>query len=237
MIRNKRRFHPSTCRGFHRPISFRVALFLLGALLAACSGLPFLQPASGTPAAQNGMEDTALAETHAISANTAVPMGGYPLPEDSSPVLPAEPKAITPDPNSFNMFLPIIFNELPPTYPFELQSTGVMAIQGIYGCTWIGLGGQIFDLSGVPLMNLVLHLEGTWDGKSVAVETLSGSKPDPYGPAGYEFILGNQTLDSSQTLWIEVRDATNKAISAPVFINTYNDCTRNLILINFNQIR
>lgn len=231
--------------GSRLPTSAWTGLFLIGMLLPACSGLPgILQPVMGTPLSMESMVATVKAEIPAtaeaestLPAYTSPPIGGYPLPEDEPAGTTGEPKAATPGSITYAIFLPLIFNQLPPNYPFALQSTGVMAIQGIYGCTWIGVGGQIFDLSGAPQKNLILHLEGTWGGKKVVMEALSGSQPDPYGPAGYEFILGNQPLDSNQQLWIQVRDATNKAISERVYLNTFNDCARNLTLINFNQVR
>jgi hypothetical protein len=162
-------------------------------------------------------------------------MGVYP-PPDSSGVenTPASKAAPTPGPNA--VFLPAIVNEKPADYPFVLQSTGVMAIQGFSGCSWAGVAGQVFDLAGKPFPNLILHLEGLWAGKAVSVEALSGSAPT-YGPAGYEFVLGTQTMDSTQMLWVQMFDATNKEISARITFDTYNDCARNLILVNFDQVR
>jgi hypothetical protein len=237
MIRKRDDVPQSMRGGSRRPTAHRAGLYLLIALLAACSSPPSGQSASGAPAALDGKEEATPAVMDTASADSIAPAGGYPAPGESSPSLPDAPKAVTPGGAAYAMFLPVIVNELPPIYPFALNPTSNIAIQGINGCNWIGVGGQIFDLAGTPLQNLVLHLEGIWNGKPIAMEALSGSKPDPYGPAGYEFVLGNQTLDSNQKLWIQVRDATNKAISAPVYINTYNDCTRNLILINFNQVR
>jgi hypothetical protein len=173
-------------------------------------------------------------ETVAPATPTVEAAGVYPPPEAAT-ANASSPKAGT-TPGGSTIFLPAIVNERPPDYPFELQSTGVIPIQGFYGCNWEGIAGQVFDLAGIPFQNLILHLEGAWAGNSISVEKLTGSATQ-YGPAGYEFVLGTQTMDSSQALWIQVLDATHKAISARVYLNTYNDCARNLILVNFNQMR
>jgi len=218
------------------------AACLLGAvILTGCSG------ASSTPAGASGtaslpvgggsipaVEEPDL-ETASPAAPTVEALGVYPPPASATAENSSSPKvAGTPGTNS--VFLPAIVNEKPPEYPFELQSTGVMAIQGFYGCNWEGVAGQVFDLAGIPIQNLILHLEGSWAGNAVSTEKLSGSASQ-YGPAGYEFLLGTQTRDSTQALWIQVFDATHKAISARIYLDTYNDCARNLILVNFNQIR
>jgi hypothetical protein len=209
-------------------------------LLCACANVSgFVTPAEETsdsgvvtlPAGGNSLSESIPA------AVTPLPLGGYPAPVSDDSESLTQAKAATAMPGGYAMYLPLIANQMPSSYPFELQSSGVFAIQGMNDCDWSGVGGQVFDLAGAPLPNLILHLEGTWDGASVVREALSGSSPDPYGPAGYEFVLGDSPLDSSQALWIQVRDATGKQISERVYFNTYADCSHNLVLINFNQVR
>lgn len=213
-------------------------ILVLAIVLTACSGLPgFLQPVPETPFSQ--ADSTPQIEATAIGnpPDAAPPSGGYPEPDSTKGGQSSQAKAVTPIPGSFAMYLPLIANQIPPSYPFELQKSGVVTMQGMEGCNWAGVAGLVFDLSDAPLKNLVLHLEGNWAGQDIVMEALSGSKPDPYGASGYEFVLGNQSLASSQTLWIQVRDAAKKEISDRIFLNTYDDCTRNLVLVNFNQVR
>jgi hypothetical protein len=206
------------------------ALIALG-LLAGCAA------SSGTAEATSSIPIGGLDATSAASASTPASdaMGVYPPPADGAEVT-VGPKAVPHAVGTNAVYLPAIINEKPPQYSFEVQQTGVLAVQGFFGCNWIGVAGQVFDMSGAPIQNLILHLEGIWNGSSVSGEALSGSAGQ-YGPAGYEFILGTQTLDSTQTLWVQVQDATHKQLSARVYLNTYNDCARNLILVNFVQVR
>ena len=223
-------------RSMRRRIS--VACILGVWVLAGCSKTPAV--ATQTPVLSElpiggGATESPVSETVAPSTPTVETAGVYPPPESATADNSSAPKAVG-TPGSNSVFLPAIINQKPPEYPFELQSTGVMPIQGFYGCSWEGVAGQVFDLAGIPIQNLILHLEGFWAGQTISAEKLSGSATQ-YGPAGYEFLLGTQTLDSSQSLWIQVFDATHKEISARVYLDTYNDCARNLILVNFNQVR
>jgi hypothetical protein len=205
------------------------ALIVLG-LLAGCASSGTAESTASLPIGGLDATDAATASTPASDA-----LGVYPPPADGAEIT-VGPKAAPHAVGTNAVYLPAIINEKPPQYSFEVQQTGVLAVQGFFGCNWIGVAGQVFDLSGAPIQNLILHLEGIWNGSSVSSEALSGSAGQ-YGPAGYEFILGTQTLDSTQTLWVQVQDATHKQLSTRVYLNTYNDCARNLILVNFVQVR
>ncbi|MGB7537536.1 MAG: hypothetical protein WBM17_03260 [Anaerolineales bacterium] len=221
------RFRPGTVQ-----TGLAAAVLILLGLLAGCAGA-----SSGTAEPPASAPIGGLDATGAASASTPLSdaMGVYPPPADGAGVT-LDPKAVPHAVGTNAVYLPAIINEKPPQYPFEVQQTGVLAVQGFSGCDWIGVAGQVFDMSGAPIKNLILHLEGFWNGNSVSREALSGSA-DQYGPAGYEFVLGTQTLDSTQSLWIQVQDATHKELSPRVYLNTYNDCARNLILVNFVQVR
>jgi hypothetical protein len=171
------------------------------------------------------------------STPTVEAAGVYPPPGSSTEGTAAQPKAVTPSEGGSSIFLPVIANEQAPLYPFELQTSGVIAMQGFYGCSWSGVAGILFGLDDIPIDNLFLHLEGTWGGSPVNREVLSGTASQ-YNPTGaYEFILGTQTLDSVHTLWVQIRDSTGKEISPRISFDTYNDCRLNLIWISFNQVR
>jgi hypothetical protein len=215
---------------------------ILGMLvLTACSGAPSalapsveISPLPSGGSSSPSPEFTA-AENTPTAGHSVEAQGVYP-PPGSATEGTSQPKALG-TPGSNAIYLPAIINEKFPEYPFELQQSGVIAMQGFYGCNWIGVAGLVFGLNEIPINNLILHLEGFWAGKAISVETLSGSAPQ-YGTAGgYEFILGTQPADSTQALWIQVLDATHKELSARIYLDTYNDCARNLILVNFNQVR
>jgi hypothetical protein len=234
--------------------NFRIVKFRKGFQTAFCAvglcGLWFLSACSGSPSNSNPTRDESIAPNGGVEESaseifdanyppaatpTSDAAGVYPPPESKSTTGNGDSKAVSPS-GTDSVFLPAIINEKPPLYPFEIQQTGVLAVQGFFGCNWSGIAGQVFNQTEVPIQNLIVHLEGFWNGNPVSVDVLSGSATQ-YGPAGYEFVLGDQLLGSSQTLWIQLRDADHKNISARVYLDTYNDCSRNLILVNFIQVR
>lgn len=116
----------------------------------------------------------------------------------------------------------------PPTY---LAST-------IYhpeaGCNWLGVAGLAVDKNNSPVLYLVVHLSGTIDGKPVDYLTLTGTAP-AYGQSGFEFVLGDRPIASNGTLWIQLLDQAEKALTDKVYFNTYEDCNRNLIFFRFTK--
>lgn len=105
-----------------------------------------------------------------------------------------------------------------------------------FGCNWIGVAGQVFDLQGRPVMGVRVWLRGTYNGKRVDLLSLT-LESSPYGPSGFEFTLGDTPLNSTGQLSIQLLDQANIPISDRVYFDTFEDCQKNLILINFKQIR
>jgi hypothetical protein len=125
-------------------------------------------------------------------------------------------------------------------YAFVLQND-INAIESTlfkpnFGCNWIGVAGQVFDLQSRPVMGVRVWLRGTYNGKRVDLLSLT-LESSPYGPSGFEFTLGDAPLNSSGQLSIQLLDQANIPISDRVYFDTFEDCQKNLIIINFKQIR
>jgi hypothetical protein len=104
------------------------------------------------------------------------------------------------------------------------------------GCTWMGVGGVITDLAGNPAPGVTLLLDGMLGFDAYHQNTISGAAPQ-YGQGGYEFYLGG-TLNASQaTLSIQILADDGNPISEQIYFDTYSDCQRNLILIDFRQLQ
>ncbi|MEN8171580.1 MAG: hypothetical protein ABFS03_01735 [Chloroflexota bacterium] len=103
------------------------------------------------------------------------------------------------------------------------------------GCNWLGLAGQIFDLNGVPKKDTVVEVGGLLNGKKVLGLSLTGVI-DLYGPGSYEIKLADKALVSQKTVWVQVKDGNGKVLSPKIFINTYSNCDKNLILLNFVEV-
>ena len=100
----------------------------------------------------------------------------------------------------------------------------------------MGLGGQVFALNGAPLKFLTVHLGGTLGGGTLDVLTLTGTAPQ-YGEGGYEFTLADSVIASNDSVWVELLDQGGLPLSDKIYFDTYADCERNQILINFQQTR
>lgn len=104
------------------------------------------------------------------------------------------------------------------------------------GCEWLVVAGQVWDLTGEEIPRLTLHLFGELAGYTIDQYMISGSAP-VYGESGYEFALENMVVDSEDSLYIQLEDTNGLALSHPYAIETFADCQKNLILVNFKQVR
>ena len=65
---------------------------------------------------------------------------------------------------------------------------------------------------------------------------MTGTAPE-YGKGGYEFVLADQPIASTNTLWIQLLDQADLPLSDKIYFSTYDTCEQNLILINFQQVK
>lgn len=106
------------------------------------------------------------------------------------------------------------------------------------GCEWLVIAGQVWDLQGDPITGLTLHLFGEVNGYAIDQFVLTGAEEAiVYGESGYEFALENQVVDSDGSLFIQLVDTNQLSLSLPYALQTFDDCQRNLILVNFKQVR
>ena len=126
----------------------------------------------------------------------------------------------------------------PTIVPFALQANSPVYIQN-FGhseakCQWLGVAGQVFDKSDQPMPNLVVAIKGLLNGKKIDMVALTGfPQANIYGPGGYEIVLSDSTSNSVQPLTIQLFDLKGNTLSNVVDFATFQDCTKNLIIINF----
>ena len=189
--------------------------------------------------------------------NTVITQQSSPIP--SQPILPSltplssATSLPTQSPTPTSTSARVLTNTPPPTvllavppqitpseFSFVVQQESPIAIQNNMhldlDCGWTGVGGQAFDLSGAPVLGLVVKLRGSFAGISLDVLSLTGSAAQiGYGPGGYEFTLGDEPIDSNSTLSVQLVDHAGLPLSDEVVFSTFADCDKNLILINFVQ--
>jgi hypothetical protein len=116
-------------------------------------------------------------------------------------------------------------------------STSSLAFHPEAGCNWMGVAGQVFDLSGAPISGQQVRIGGVLAGKPLDMLSLTGLT-SAYGTAGfYEFTLGDKPIASKGTLWVQLLDQAGLAMSEKIYFDTYDNCDKNLIFINFKQVR
>jgi hypothetical protein len=108
-------------------------------------------------------------------------------------------------------------------------------------CKWMGIAGQVFDANGKPVAGIKVIVTGTLNGALINQDGTTVSADDPkvlhtYGPSPYEIQVSSQPIDSQGTLAVQLVDANGNALSRKILVNTYQDCQKNLVLLNFIQV-
>jgi hypothetical protein len=156
----------------------------------------------------------------------------------------------TPRPTFTALASPTFFSLIPPTATPKPTSTPeapfgatVNAIESIIiphlqasACNWLGVGGTVEDSNNSPIVGMVVRVVGTLNGKSVNLTTVSGVSPD-YGKSGFEFQLGTVPVSSNDSLYLQLLDQAGLPLSDNIYIDTFNDCKKNLILVRFKKNR
>lgn len=126
----------------------------------------------------------------------------------------------------------------PQSYTFTVQQGNPSYLQNFahveQGCNWLGVVGQVFDKTGQPINRMVVRVEGFLGSQSLDALGMT-SLATAYGPGGYEIELSDNPINSSGTLSIALFNLEGERVSAYVPFNTYTDCSKNLILINFQE--
>lgn len=186
-------------------------------------------PATITPI---GLPPTWTPQPTAILTETPTPRPSItPLPSDTP----------FPTPTSFftaTATVPASRTPRPTGVPFNNTVTYYesTAFQPGTDCSWFGVAGQVLDAGNNPLQGNILRVGGSVPGKTFfpALTTLSGIDT-AYGPSGFQFVLGVPPVDSRNSLYIQLFDQSGSPLSEQVFLQTYNDCKRNLVFVRFKQ--
>ena len=147
----------------------------------------------------------------------------------------------TPSPTPTFTASPIIISTAT-LLPFKLQSASPVYIKNFNypdkGCNWLGVAGQVFDVDGNPINNLVVVIKGRLGEKAISSAMLTGLKEaNSYGPGGYEIFLNDKVIGSTKSLLIYINDLNGNELTPKIEFDTFADCNKNLIIINFQAIK
>ncbi|MCJ7432778.1 MAG: hypothetical protein MUO77_04755 [Anaerolineales bacterium] len=105
-----------------------------------------------------------------------------------------------------------------------------------FGCNWQGIAGSVLDVNNAEVFGLVIRLVGTYDGKTKDIIVISGSAPVYGSKSGFEFALGTAPISSKGKLYLQLLDqGAGLPLSENVYIDTYDDCEKNLVLVRFKK--
>lgn len=123
---------------------------------------------------------------------------------------------------------------------FQIQEGSPVALDSSVfhpelGCNFLGVAGQVFDVNGMPVNGLRIHVTGTLAGNAVSELGVTGAATQYGTGLYYEIQLADTPTVSEGTLQIAVLDANDQPISPRVTFSTTDSCQQNLILINFSE--
>jgi hypothetical protein len=155
-----------------------------------------------------------------------------PLPPTSTvPPEPTQTETPTPGPSPTATIKAI--------YPFILRNEPV-AIAGDampdHDTCKMWIAGQTYDLQGAPMVGITVMLGGRLKGSTLYQLSLTGTALQ-FGQAGYEFIVSDQPTNSKESVFVQLFDQALIPLSGRIYLDTFEDCKQNLILINFRQVR
>lgn len=101
----------------------------------------------------------------------------------------------------------------------------------------MGVAGQIFSSGGQVQTDILIKAGGDINGIPVLEDmTMPLAEPETdlaYGPGGYELTFSSAPADTDSTVWVQLFNLEGDPLSEKVFLITYDDCLKNLILMNF----
>ncbi|MBU2610312.1 MAG: hypothetical protein KJ606_05125 [Chloroflexi bacterium] len=105
------------------------------------------------------------------------------------------------------------------------------------GCNWMGVAGLVVDKNNSPILYLSIRLGGNVGDQPIDFRGLSGTAPT-YGQSGFEFVLGNKPIASTQSLWIQLFDQQDvMPLTDKIYLDTFEDCAKNLIMVRFKKVQ
>jgi hypothetical protein len=237
-----------------------IALFSL--LLSACSAVPTLPPLESTltirtprftlipkeeetPISTSTIEPTGRPTEGPTADPTAASTPSQPATETPLPTATLKPTR-TPTEAATSTPLPTATFTATPTatqVPYQVQVKNPLYLANFVheeqGCSWMGVAGQVFDDQGAVVKDVIIRAGGKLNGAPLVEDmTMPLTNPETdlaYGPGGYELLLAQETAASENQVWVQLFNLDGEPLSARVFLITYDDCQRNLLLLNFIQ--
>jgi hypothetical protein len=102
-------------------------------------------------------------------------------------------------------------------------------------CDYLGIAGQAFDLNGVPVSGLQVHVGGTLNGEPVDKVGLTGAATQFGAGSYYEVQLASSAVASENTLQVTLLNAEGGPVSNVFTFSTTASCQANINFIKFAE--
>ena len=197
---------------------------------AAVTSVPFTATAE-VEATSTFQQPTETSTTQAVSTDRPDPSQTPTIKPSATKTATREP-SLTPTPT---------FTSTP--LPYQVQVRNPLYLENFVhpdqGCDWLGAAGQIFNAEGAVVKDIVIRAGGKLNGVEI-LETMTMPLADPemdksYGPGGFELQFAESPSASEGQVWIQLFDLGGEPLSEKIFLDTYDNCQKNLILLNFIQ--
>lgn len=123
-----------------------------------------------------------------------------------------------------------------PKAPFSATVTYIDStiIHPEAACNWQSIAGTIVDSKNADMIGIAIRVNGFYNGKTKNELTVSGISP-AFGKSGFEFFLGAVPVSSNDLLTIQILDQAGLPLSDVITIDTFSDCSKNLVLVKFKK--
>jgi hypothetical protein len=214
-------------------------LTILVLLTALCMAVVFLTIFIDPTSSYNPFPPPTMPVLVLTEAPTETPRALLPPTWTPTP-LPEPTETPTPEPTATD--LPPQPTQAGPVegMPFIRQDGSPQYIPNIYHpneeCDWMGVAGQVIGLNDAPLREVFVQLGGRLDNENLDMLTMSGIA-SAYGQAGFEFVLGDTPIASSQAMYLQLLDQAGLPLSDQIYFDTYAECDKNLVIVYFKQVK
>lgn len=135
--------------------------------------------------------------------------------------------------------LPTSETSKPGEFAFGLQAQPQGISASLYeptrGCAWMGVAGRVFDIQNRPVKGIRVAINGWLGNRTIKLLSLTGTALQ-YGLSGYEFTLADAPRATVGQLTIQLFDQSDLPLSDLIVLDTYVECEKNLILVDFKQV-
>ncbi len=121
----------------------------------------------------------------------------------------------------------------PSPYDYVLRNNEIVYTSNFAnaaGCNWAGIAGVIYNRQGEHKTGVIVHVTGN----GLDERRTSGSKTE-YGASGWEVYLADHPLVATYTVQLEKSDG--QPLSAPVTVQTRDNCEQNLAFLVFDKVK